>query len=137
MTPLELARDECANYNQGACLGVSPDSLYQRPGHRPSAQPLEHCLIHVGQRCPYFERVVLPMEKHGSTAIIQAREMYTRVHGLVGIAPASRCPCGAPRAPRKRFCAECAGRRRQTTLRDAKRRERGHDPRKSGSGVNS
>jgi hypothetical protein len=123
MTPVELARQECANYNQGACLGVTPDSLAVRDDQPMNAHPLPECVLYLGQPCAYFERCVLPMANRGKPELIQAREIYHRTHAMTAVR--AKCPtCGAPRAPRKRFCVPCAREQRRATLRDAQRRKR-------------
>ena len=125
MTPVELARQECANYNQGACLGVSPDSLAARDDQPMNAHPLPECVLYLGQPCAYFERCVLPMANRGKPELIQAREIYHRTHSMAAALRTAKCPtCGAPRAPRKRFCVPCARQHRQNTTRESMRKRR-------------
>ena len=100
MTPVELARQECANYNQGACLGVSPDSLAARDDQPMNAHPLPECVLYLGQPCAYFERCVLPMANRGKPELIQAREISTApIPWPPPCAPPS-APPAARRAPR-------------------------------------
>ena len=49
MTPLELAKRECADWQpDGSCLGRTDRTD-------------DRCLLRLHRRCPYFERAVLPL----------------------------------------------------------------------------
>ena len=75
-------------------------------------------------RCGYFEACVLPLvarrpEYAGAADGYQALPAAMRSARKV-----RRCECGAPLARRKRFCADCAKRRRREATRRAVRKTR-------------
>jgi len=59
MTPLQAAKEHCANWNCGACLGMyyKTDLSVDWSRHK----PLPKCLLAEGKRCPYFENIIIPM----------------------------------------------------------------------------
>ena len=134
MTPARFARDECANMlPDGACLGVSVDSLIDR-GQGKTATPRDRCLVAEGKRCEYFERVILPLVDHPSphgepqlqAKRAWARREYLARHTLRRARDERRCPeCGNPRPARHHFCETCASKHRRETYRrsQAGRRE--------------
>jgi len=110
-------RDECANWssNLKGCLGGSP------------------CLVLSGERCGYFERAVLPPEgyPYPNRTFVQdpkAEKQVRQEYGLVGgrrYDPKARfCKCGNPLAKRRRYCNECAAKRKRNSHRKAKHRWR-------------
>jgi hypothetical protein len=135
MMPLEFARDECANWDKGACLGVRVGSLACHPkrtasgqsqtlnGHPLSAHSLPECVLKQDQKCEYFERLVLPLANHGDPDFLDARRTYEKIHALAAM-KATTCVCGQSRAPHKRFCVECRDKHRRKSNREAKNRER-------------
>jgi hypothetical protein len=67
MTPLQAAKEHCANYQpNGSCLGIyySNDLSVDQSRYRPCTK----CLLAEGQRCPYFEEIVVPMKMSHETA---------------------------------------------------------------------
>lgn len=125
MTPLQLAHAECANWNNGACDGMRfDDNLAPLPG-----KALPKCLLASGQRCDYFEECVLPMaamvsDPARAKAYLAAAADYKFQHHISG--HARRCPdCGGPLPARKKFCADCAAKRRRNTFRESQSRIRG------------
>lgn len=148
-SPLSMARDECANFNEsnGSCFGVTVESLAPKPGQPARAKPLARCLLASGERCGYFERAVLPLAERGNPKFLEAREAYyakalraagltpkaemkarTIVRhsaGLDGLAAARLCQCGKPKAARKQFCEACKKLHRKASFRREKNRQRG------------
>ena len=60
MTPLQFAREECANHQpDGSCLGawINEDLSITR------GDPKPRCLLAEGKRCRYFEECVAPMAR--------------------------------------------------------------------------
>ncbi len=60
MTPLQFAREECANHQpDGSCLGawINEDLSIARSAPKP------RCLLGGGERCRYFEACVAPMAR--------------------------------------------------------------------------
>ncbi len=130
------AKTHCVNFcSDGTCLGTGVDLLtachfrWQKAGSR--------CLLALGQRCPYFEESVLPMEKRGERdwptftqgkTFREAAQLYREAFPeTVVVQPITRrCPdCGKHRIePRKRYCAKCRIRRRKVTDTAKKRRWR-------------
>jgi hypothetical protein len=121
----KLAEAHCANWCKGGfCKGADVDLKtgrhfrWQRAGCS--------CLLAVGQRCPYFEESVLPMEKRSerdwpSFAMGDAFRKVARLYHeafpeTVAIQSENRkCPdCGKGSVePKKQFCAKCRIRRRR------------------------
>lgn len=125
MTPTQLAVAECANYDQGRCLGVTADSLIT--GHLVLAKNRGQCTVQE-KRCGYFEECVLPMadsEHPDAGQYATARNAYQRKFGQV-VADGSlhRCPCGEIIGKRKSLCVRCATRNRRESFRSAQNRRR-------------
>jgi hypothetical protein len=122
-----MAEQHCANWCRGGtCVGVGFD-IYTQRYYRITNEG-DRCLLALDQRCPYFEKSVLPMEKRGERdwptfiggqAFREAARLYHSVFPeTVAVPPTTRkCPdCGKHRiGPRKRCCAECRNRRRKAT----------------------
>jgi hypothetical protein len=124
-TPLQFAKDECANWDGGRCLGLTAGSLIPKPGVQRQANPLDHCVLADNARCDYFERVVLPLAERGNARFLQAREAYYGSKALrtAGGAEPKTCPeCGSPRAAGHRFCEDCKKAKRKASYRAAKQR---------------
>lgn len=69
MNLVAIAKERCANWNDsdGTCIGWSPEMLRQelvtingKSIIKGLVKPLDHCRLKDGERCEYFERVVLP-----------------------------------------------------------------------------
>uniref|UniRef100_A0A6H1ZGV9 Uncharacterized protein n=1 Tax=viral metagenome TaxID=1070528 RepID=A0A6H1ZGV9_9ZZZZ len=131
MTPAKFARDECANLiAPRECLGVSVDSLLDH-GQPKTATPRDVCLIFLGKRCTYFERVILPLADDPSPKDdpgLQARRAYARSEylGLHARAktrthprtpPRSCADCGTPIPPRFRLCHACRAKHQRLAYR--------------------
>lgn len=125
MTPAQLAIAECANYDQGRCLGVTADSLTS--GHLVLAKDRGQCVI-TAKRCGYFEECVLPMadSDHPDAGEYKtARAAYRTKHGMKQIPEEIRkCICGEMLGKRQRLCAKCATIKRRETFRNSQNRRR-------------
>src|SRR5258708_390394 len=121
------AKQHCANWCRGGtCVGVGFDIYTGR--HFFITKEGSPCLLGLDQRCPYFEKRVLPMETRrekdwptvvqGAAFREAARIYHLTFPETVAVQPTTRkCPdCGKHRiSPRKRCCTECRMRRRKTT----------------------
>jgi len=126
MTPLQFAREECANYqSDGSCLGVviEDDLSVRRCDSKPK------CLLAAPKRCGYFEECVAPMadmagDPRRAVALQVAVAEYRQATNQKPLA-ARPCPeCGLPLQRGKQLCPACAARRRKDTYwcKNAKRR---------------
>ena len=126
MTPLQFAREECANHQpDGSCLGVwiNEDLSITR------GDPKPRCLLAGGKRCRYFEECVAPMADMASdprrAAEFQSSVAEYRQTTNQKAPKARPCPdCGAPMLKGKQYCPRCAEGRRKATYRDHKARVR-------------
>jgi hypothetical protein len=91
------------------------------------------CKVTRGQRCNYFEKVILPLadqappesEPNLQRRRAQARQAYLDNHNLPGAKAARKCPdCGEPLAKGKQVCPKCRKRRRRKTYRGSRNRSR-------------
>lgn len=133
MTPLQFAREECANFeHDGSCKGIgirNDGSLYSF-GKSPQ------CVLKDRQKtCQYFEECVLPMGLDTTTAsgMARAKEREEAMRIYANNAPAIArysgrlCPDCQERELEAghRFCYVCAdARRKATQARSDKRRVR-------------
>jgi len=142
VNPLKSLIDECANASgDGHCKGI--DLQIDGTGEvRQMASPADFCLVRHGQRCRYFEKVVLPLvkthaeyagadseyqQKHGiAKADAQARKHpFFTIDPRAGEAVKRVCKdCGGPRPKGRRYCAACAEKRRRVTRKAATRKWR-------------
>ena len=131
MKPGRLAKDQCCNWIHGACLGagftVLPDGeirhclLTDEDGETLEGQP---CRVARGERCEFFERVVLPVAE--SPGEIAARTAYMGEFPVDGFAGKARyCSCGEPIPRRRRMCDSCRSKRRRETYRRNRKNARG------------
>ncbi len=121
MTPLQIAREHCANWRKDGkgCLGaiIDDDLQIRRCYPRPT------CLLAVaGQRCHYFEECVMPMGRSIENPVCrQSFEEAVRGYQLTVKLPYARerpCPvCRRPMKPRRRFCHACAKERHRANQR--------------------
>jgi len=120
-----LARAECANFqNDGTCIGVGFDRMCW-----PAACEGEPCVVgKPGERCGYFEVVVLPLAKRASLKAHEypgaARDYYRLIgRDAAPVLTLRKCPeCGDPLPIRKRFCDRCRAARRRRSERESRRR---------------
>jgi len=126
MTPLQFAREECANHQpDGSCLGavIGADLRIRACNPRP------RCIVATGQRCAYFEQCVAPIadmvsDPKRARALQEAVAEYRQITNQKSPA-ARRCPdCGAPLQKGKQLCPACADRRRKATNRATQDRQR-------------
>lgn len=126
MTPLQFAREECANHQpNGSCLGVQ----IAKDLSMTCAKPLPRCLVADGQRCGYFEACVLPMTdivsdprraKDFQAAAVEYRQITNQKAAKI-----RPCPdCGGSLQPRKQLCPACAQNRQKAATREAMRKAR-------------
>jgi hypothetical protein len=94
------------------------------------------CLLCAGQRCPYFEEIIVPMRMSRETTEAKARadkkdaavKTYLLSHDLIAPKANAKRMCLDCRKVevrgRQQFCYNCAKRRKQTSYRCSKRRRR-------------
>jgi hypothetical protein len=134
MSPLQAAKEHCANSDCGACLGMYYKDDLSVEWSRYS--PRSSCLLAEGKRCPYFEEIVVPMRISRETAEAKARadkkdaavQTYLDLHQLIPSKTNAKRMClGCRRAQvngRQRFCQKCGLRRKRASYRLSKRRSR-------------
>jgi len=88
------------------------------------------CVVMDGQSCLYFEKAVLPTAAE-TGKIMEMTALYEAKVGKMarptkGMARADQrlCDCGAPLAPKRRYCEKCRKRRARETYKLSKRRSR-------------
>lgn len=127
MTPLQIAKANCANYTEtGACLGaIIEDDLRIL-----KCNPKPKCTVGIsGVRCVYFEDCVLPFSKwienpNQRQAWLEAARDY-RLSANVPSVEKRRCPiCKRIMESRRRFCHICAKVKRTQQRRLASRQYR-------------
>jgi hypothetical protein len=127
MTPLQAARAHCANYQpDGSCLGIAFGGKVSMYRFRKEDLP---CLLCSGERCSYFEEIIVPMRPAEKKSLASAVNAYQRKHRLQSLV--RFCPeCGeTPLFARERLCANCrAQHRRQTHQRYNSRRAGRNEP---------
>lgn len=130
-TPFQFARQQCANMRpDGQCLGVHWNRMQSHPGcNMVVATPADHCSLADGERCVYFEKLILPLAEQASTELelrkrAQAHDAYMATHTKAELEQGGKCACGLPKEPRKRFCEACRMKRRLEQRRDGMRRSR-------------
>jgi hypothetical protein len=131
MTPLQAAKEHCANWDCGACLGMYYKNDLSVDWSRHS--PRSRCLLAEGRRCPYFEEIIIPMRMSRDTAQAKTRadkkhaavEAYLRLHQLAPSKTKAKRMCFECRRVevegKKRFCQKCGQRRKRASYRHSKR----------------
>jgi hypothetical protein len=134
MTPLQAAKEHCANWDCGACLGMYYKDDLSVDWSRYS--PRSTCLLAEGKRCPYFEEIVVPMRISRETAQAKTRadkkdavvQAYLTLHQLIPSETKAKRMCLECRRVevygRERFCQKCRRRRKRASYRLSKRRSR-------------
>ena len=128
MTPLQAARAHCANYQQdGSCLGIAFHDDLSMFRFRKEGLP---CLLCSGQRCSYFEEIVIPVRPElpiRAKSLASAVNAYQRKHRLQSLL--RFCPqCGeTPLLARERLCADCRAQHRRETHQRYKSRRAGRN----------
>ena len=121
MTALQIAQAHCANWRSDGkgCLGAMIDDDLQI--RRCSPKP--KCVLGTpGERCLYFEECVAPMaasiENLKVRTEFEAAVRNYRLAAKLQCADERPCPmCGRPLDPGRRFCRECAAKRRRINQR--------------------
>lgn len=131
MTPLQIAKEECANWmnvhGQCAKIVIQDDGTLVR---RPSMP--DFCNLGVkGQRCSYFEESVLPMGKKIENAkykqeFLEGEHQYRMETGAMNELKTSKCACGRRREPKHQYCPLCAKSKRRESVAAANLKRRGH-----------
>jgi len=115
MTPLQFAKEQCANFDEGACKGIGirdNGSLFSF-GRKPK------CVLgQSGVRCPYFEECVAPMGCEDPRQREERNEAL-RVYRLGSNAPKFKHQTGRicrvcktrELEPRRQLCYICAEQR--------------------------
>jgi hypothetical protein len=124
MSPLQIAREQCSNFNEGACSGLDFDDHSRHFRFRKAGLP---CLLcQRGVRCAFFETAVLPMDRSAlKPAPRQSWEDGLREYRLacnvVNTANRRICPVCKDRElePRTRLCYVCRDKKRKATYRKA------------------
>jgi len=116
MTPLQAVRARCSNYQlDGSCLGIAlGDNLSM---YRFGKEGLP-CLLCSGQRCSYFEEIVIPVRPElpiRAKSLASAVNAYQRKHRLQSLV--RFCPgCDeTPLLARQKLCENCRGQHRRET----------------------
>ena len=131
MTDIAFAAAECGNMtSDDGCLGLPADMLID-DDRRKTVSPLGQCLLIAGERCAYFERVILPIVDQPSPAgdpDLQARRLAAKVgylarHGI-GRTVAQCADCRDPVPKGKRLCESCAKKRQREAAKEGMRRRR-------------
>ena len=84
------------------------------------------CLVEQGERCEYFEKVVLPTSadlglKELVYSLYQKHVGITEDDPLINIANIRPCPdCGTELRPRQKYCDVCSKKRRRATYRKSR-----------------
>ena len=109
----EFIRDECANYGKNGEACLFGDS----------------CKVMDAQRCDYFEKAVLGPPDYRyklpgydyQKLFAQYAEQTKAEKQQVNV---RRCGCGTPLGHRRRYCLDCARKRRRETMRQSQRKHR-------------
>jgi hypothetical protein len=131
MTPLQAAKAHCANYQvDGSCLGIYYHADVSVDHSR--CKPCDRCLLADGERCSYFEEILVPMRMSRETAEAKARankkeaavKTYLKLHDLIpSKTPAKRMCCECRRVEvegKAELCERCAYKRKLTQTRQSK-----------------
>ena len=128
MSPKQLARQECANYDNGICSRVMINSdLSNAIDPELRGEP---CLVSK-TRCEYFEKCIVPLEKfvkHRNDGNEIQKAIKTYKSNIMGIDNFRRCRnCFeevSGMKPNERYCSSCKVKRKRSTWRRSKRRSR-------------
>ena len=109
-----FVKTECANFNKHyqTCLDDTP------------------CKALTGERCGYFERVVLgPPDYKFRLPNIDYQKLFAQYAEFTNteaqVVKQRRCACGSPLKPRQRFCDNCVQNRRKQTYRKMRQKNGG------------
>ena len=134
MNLLRAAKEHCANWDCGTCLGMYYKDDLSVDWSRHSPRPT--CLLTDGKRCPFFEEIVIPTRMSRETAQSKARadkkdaavQTYLTLHQLIPTKTKAKRMClecrRAEVGGRQRFCQKCGQRRKRASYRLSKRARR-------------
>ena len=110
-------KKECSNWDADRCLGstILNKGLFNTSGK---------CLIMLNKPCPFFENSVLPSAKNdiGYNRILR---LYSKINPEFNSNKSNTCnDCGKTIPYRKRYCKECANKRRRKTYKNSSRKYR-------------
>lgn len=128
MSPKQLAKQECANYEDGICAGVMINSdLSNEIDLDFRGEPCEVS----NSPCNYFEQCILPLEKfvkhrNDGDEILKAIKSYkTNIMGIDTNRFCKECSKEVTgMKPNEQFCPSCKVKRKRSTWRKSKRRSR-------------
>lgn len=131
MTPLQFAKEQCANYRPEGCAGIG----IRDNGELYSFGAKPRCVLGTpGVRCSYFEECVMPMGSEDPRVRAERNEAI-RLYRVSSNAPKAPqelgriCPVCQRRElePRRRLCYVCAAESRRKSQRAANTRRQGLD----------
>ena len=128
MSPKNLAKMMCANYQQGTCRGIDilPDLSLSIDTEIAGA------LCCIGEhRCDYFERLVIPYvimaKKHPYQPSMEkaVTTYWTKIAGKKNLQSCKRCHKPSPSLKaNEKFCSKCKTKNTRDSWRKSKRRAR-------------
>ena len=110
MSPLQMAKEQCANLVSGICLGIPWQCL---DGSRPIVgQEQNGCkLSDPKTRCDYFEVVVAPLvqyfPRYAKAVATYNKRLAKQEAPPVVTANLWTCDCGKPMSKGRRMCDAC------------------------------
>jgi len=110
-------KKECSNWNGDNCIGATilNKGLFNTSGK---------CLIMQGKQCHFFEKHVLPSAKN-DIDYEKIVKYYSKINPEFKHAESNTCnDCNKTIPPRKRYCKECAKKRRNETFKNSSRKYR-------------
>ena len=110
-------KKECVNWDGDHCSGatVLSTGLFNTTGK---------CYIMQGKPCPYFEQCVLSSAKN-ETTYEKIATYYAKINPKIISITTNTCnDCKKIIPPRKRYCKDCANKRRRKTFVDSSRKSR-------------
>lgn len=125
MTPHQVAKAHCCNYQDGVCIGMDfnaagKPSTFRAKGRCWLSEPV--------RRCQFFEETVIPMSRSDWPGLKTAKEHEdfddgVRLYRRAVMIPDSRervCPvCGVrPLEPYKRLCYVCREAQAKASMRE-------------------
>jgi len=110
-------KKECSNWDVANCLGstILNKGLFNTSGK---------CLIMLNKPCSFFEKSVLPSAKN-DTGYNRIVRLYSKINPEFNHAESNTCnDCDKTIPPRKRYCKECAKKRRNKTFKNSSKKYR-------------
>ena len=116
MSPLQMAKEQCANLVGRTCLGIPRQYLN---GSRPIVgQARDGCkLSNPKALCEYFERVITPLAEYWPGKYASAVKAYRRripkgQKTPLAVVNTWTCDCGKPMSKGRRMCDSCTRKNR-------------------------